>query len=214
MGGRGVEGVDVWVGGGVSLEPSVSFTQECWGARQPGCLCLYRPNGSNPAGFSGEQGSGVIHFALWLATRSGVSARATLHWLYRSGVRSECHKIHKQPRRCRSRMSSEAAGSRCGVSEAPEPVSGEGLSLALTVCEKAILPGCNYTSLIDNAEKLHWFGVSRRSVPAPAPNYFSVLQCQVRFPPPRLRQGCGRCDHTWTGNPPPPPHSLHLTQRS
>lgn len=41
MGGRGVEGVDVRRGGS-SVKPSVSFTQECWCARQPGCLCLYR----------------------------------------------------------------------------------------------------------------------------------------------------------------------------
>ncbi|CAB1432841.1 unnamed protein product [Pleuronectes platessa] len=84
MGGRGVEG-GVWVGGGVSAEPSVSFTQECWCAQQPGCLCLYRLMVQSPAGSS--------------------------------GVQSECHKIHKQAGLCRCRMSSEAAGSRCGVSE-------------------------------------------------------------------------------------------------
>lgn len=36
-----MEGVDVRQGRGSSVEPSVSFTQECWCAWQPGCLCLF-----------------------------------------------------------------------------------------------------------------------------------------------------------------------------
>lgn len=63
--------------------------------------------------------------------------------------------------------------------------------LSLHCLWEAILLACNYTSLIDNAEKLHWFGVSRKSGAGPASNYFSVLQCQVRFLPSHLQRGVG-----------------------
>lgn len=51
--------------------------------------------------------------------------------------------------------------------------------LRLDCLWEAILHACNYTSLIDNAEKLHWFGVSRRS--AAAWPLITSQFCNVRF---------------------------------
>lgn len=97
-------------GGGSSAQPC--FIYPGVSAHSATRLSALVPaNGSNPAGFNRQPGSPLIHFALWLATKRAAFWRRTLHWVTRSGVWSERHKIHKQPGGCGSGSSSEATGS-------------------------------------------------------------------------------------------------------
>lgn len=141
---------------------------------------LVSANGSNPAGSNWELGSRVIHFALWLATKCTAFRCCMLHWVYRSGVWSKCHKIHKQPFVAAPGCHSWHLGSRCRRARRGSGASRRWRAVCSFDCLwEAILHACNYTSLIDNAEKLHWFGVSRRSVASPPLITFQF--CDVRF---------------------------------
>lgn len=142
-------------------------------------------NDLNPAGLNRR----LIHFALWLPTKCTALQLCTLRWVYHSGIWSECHKIHKQPFVTALVCHQRGQGAKhWGAGPA-------NFRLQPDCLWEAILHACNYTSLIDNAEKLHWFGVSWRS--AAAWPLITFQFCNVRFVFCRLRRGCSWSDHTW-----------------
>lgn len=74
----------------------------------------------------------------------------------------------------RGQHTEEGGRRRSGTSQC-----SEGCRLPPFCLWEAILHACNYTSLIDNAEKRHWFGVSWRS--AAMRPLITFQFCNVRF---------------------------------